>query len=139
MKSDLLCILAFLIGSALVVSACSSNEEEGNTPIVEAKVNAEKRNIELAETEETCAKVDGWSGEDVKLRIASKFETSVDSVRFLGGRWDFHPMGGSQKVCLLLFDTSVGPRQCLTNGLLSDDDGETAFGVFHSENLCYAP
>lgn len=103
-----------------------------------ASWSAHGKNIELANSEETCAKVTGY-GSDDRFAIAKKFQSPMAQVQYLGARWATAQYGS--KSCVAVFDTGTGPVRCAPVMILSSDNGKTAFMVvkhlFSDEPNCW--
>ena len=93
--------------------------------LIAVSFSAIAEKIEVDGTQENCRKIVGYGAND-KLFIATKYEVSMSSVSFIGAKWWPGEYGG--ETCILIFDTSKGPKQCYAK-LFSDDNGKTVFGV----------
>jgi hypothetical protein len=86
---------------------------------------AQTGNITLPNTKENCEKINSY-GQGNLESVAREYSVSVQSVKFLGARWEF-AKNGFREECLMIFDTAVGPKQCSIPFIVSSDGGNTAF------------
>lgn len=86
---------------------------------------AQTGNITLPITKENCEKINSY-GQGNLESVAREYSVSVQSVKFLGARWEF-AKNGFREECLMIFDTAVGPKQCSILFIVSSDGGNTAF------------
>lgn len=97
-------------------------------------------NIRLEKNVTNCKKIDGYGTNDI-MAIANSFKVSMSSIRFMGAQWGLDQYGVNQD-CLMIFDTSAGPKKCPVIKIMSDDGGKTAFASVDPFNvgkahLCY--
>ncbi len=94
---------------------------------------AKAENVEVAENEQNCKKVNGYATKD-KTNIAISQGVSSSSVQFVGAAWESKYWDNKNKhhesnVCVFVFASAKGPITCQPHKLLSGDGGRTVFGL----------
>jgi hypothetical protein len=90
------------------------------------QIQAFAGNTSLEVNQVNCKKIDGYGKYEIEA-IASKYQVSMASVKFVGANWGPGQYGGNQ--CNMVFDTPKGPKRCNTFMIFTDDNGKTAFGL----------